>query len=120
MSTDANLNASKNRRQLPTLPTSKKTSSLLKSSISAGSLPSTDTRKVKDADRRMSQGAVLDATTKLLSSTQARIIVPPGTVPESEGEDSSVTVAVRVRPFSERLVRKLTSELLHVFLCLLY
>ena len=105
MSTDANLNA-KNRRQLPTLPTSKKSSSLLKSSLSAGSLPSADTRKVKDADRRMSQGAALDATSKLLSPTQPRIIVLPGTVPESEGEDSSVTVAVRVRPFSERSVRK--------------
>ena len=107
MSTEA---ASKNRRQLPTLPTSNKASSLLKSSTSAGSLPLTDTRKTKDADRRMSQGAVLDATTKLLSPTQARIIVPPGTLPENEGEDSSVTVAVRVRPFSERSVGNLSSK----------
>jgi len=74
--------------------------------LSAGSLPSADTRKVKDAERRISQGAALDATSKLLSPTQARIIILPGTVPENEGEDSSVTVAVRVRPFNERSVRR--------------
>jgi len=105
MSADAGASpGSKNRRQLPKVPSTKKqTSSLLKSSISASSLTSNTSRTTGKLERSISQDIMSDAS-KRLSPIAPRVIVPQGTITENEGEDSCVTVAVRVRPFSERWV----------------
>ena len=103
MSADASASpGSKNRRQLPKVPSTKKpTSSLLKSSVSASSVTSNTNRTIGKLERSISQEVMSDASKKLSPMTP-RVIVPQGTILENEGEDSCVTVAVRVRPFSER------------------
>lgn len=90
------------KRQLPRVPNSKGNEKSSRKTRSAGSLPSSN----KDAIKKTSHSSLLEAGERLSLS-------PPGTKPRvfmgysiadstTEGEDSSVTVAIRVRPFSER------------------
>ena len=83
------------------------TSSLLRKSVTAfpGASEGTGT---SDAPL-MSQTSVLEAGSRLSTLPtgipgwgQRDFVSPIKQVPQGEGEDSSVTVAVRVRPFSER------------------
>ena len=90
------------KRQLPRVPNSKGKEKSSRKTRSDSSISSSS----KDAIKKNSHSSLLEAGERLSLS-------PPGTKPRvfmgysiadsiTEGEDSSVTVAVRVRPFSER------------------